>query len=76
VNKLQVPAAYGDQTKMLTITTATGGADGYMILIDNYFQGMVLRFESRWVGHLNESSELTGADIMVIGEIIEDKFGN
>jgi hypothetical protein len=71
----KVLAAFGDQTKVLKIATATGGSDGYQILIDNYYHGMILFYEGKWVGRLNEKSELTVIDVEIIGRIIEDKFG-
>jgi hypothetical protein len=71
----EVVAAFGDKTKVLKIATSTGGSDGYQILIENYYHGMIVFYKGKWVGRLNANSELTSTDIEIIGGLIENRFG-
>lgn len=75
MNSIDLPARFDDGIKTLTIAQPVGFGDSYQILIDRWYQGTIVRYQGKWVGRLNDKSELTERNIQTIGKIIEDKFG-
>lgn len=67
-------AWYGDVEKKVELSIATYGGDGYQILINRYYYGIMIQRAGKWVGYLNPRAweELTTDDVRILGEIIED----
>jgi hypothetical protein len=75
MKSIDVQAKVDDGIKTLSVVQPTGSGDSYQILIDRWFHGTIVRYQGRWVGHLNDKSNLTEKNIQTIGKLIEDKFG-
>jgi hypothetical protein len=71
----EVQATFDSGIKTLSIVQPVGGGDSYQILIDRYYQGTIAQYKGKWVGRLNDKSDLTEKNIQTIGKLIEDKFG-
>lgn len=71
MTSIEFTAAFVHVQKTVRLTQPSGGAGGYQIFIDKVYQGMIVKINGEWVGHLNPASWLTGDDIGVIGEVIE-----
>lgn len=76
MNSFDVTAKFNDGIKTLTVTQPTGSGDSYQIIIDRLYQGVILRYDGKWIGHLNDKSTLTEKNIEAIGKLIEEKFGS
>lgn len=68
---IEFTATFGHVKKTVRLTQPSGGAGGYQLFVDDFYQGMIVKIKGEWVGHLNPASQLTGDDIMAIGEIID-----
>lgn len=66
---------WGNQKKKVHICVPTGG-EGCQIIVDNFYQGIILKRKEQWVGYFNYNSELTADDIGILGKIIEDNVVN
>lgn len=73
---IEFRATFGHVKKTVRLTHPSGGAGGYQIFIDKVYQGMIVKINGEWVGHLNPASWLIGDDIGVLGEVIEGWGGN
>lgn len=71
MNAIEFTATFGRVRKTVKLREPSGGAGGYQLFIDDFYQGMIVKIKGEWVGHLNPASQLTGDDIMAIGEIID-----
>jgi hypothetical protein len=72
--KIEFFASYGNENKRVEIAQSYGGGDHYQILIDRYYHGIITKRKGEWVAFLNSKSELTGDDVLIIGELIEKTF--
>lgn len=71
--RIDFEAYYGNETKKVTLASPSGACGGYNILLDNYLQGKLFKRNNAWVAFLNQKdNEFTGADIEVLGEIIDE----
>lgn len=66
-----LPAAYGSQTRTLTISSVLGADRVLHISIDNWYQGQIVKVNGEWVVFLNPKSDLCSNDIEVMREAIE-----
>ena len=64
---------WGDTKKKVHICIPTGG-EGFQIIVDNLYHGIILKRKGQWQGYFNGNSELTSDDILILGEIIEHSF--
>jgi hypothetical protein len=64
---------WGNQTKKVHISIPTGG-EGCQIIVDNFYHGILIKRKQHWVGYLNNNSELTSEDILILGDIIDDHY--
>lgn len=67
--ELSVP--FGNEYKSVKIIENSMGGGNYQIMIDNYYQGDVVKIRGKWQAHLNNKSELTIDDIQLLSEIVE-----
>ena len=58
----------------LVMVSPNSTGDNYHIFIDNNYQGDVVKLKGRWVGNLDETSDLTIDETIILGRIIEDKL--
>lgn len=68
---IEFTATFGHVRKTVRLVQPAGGVGGYQVFIDKIYQGMIVKPQGEWVGHLNPASQLTGDDIGVIGEVID-----
>ena len=61
----------GDRAWKVELSHPQGGADGYFIMINNYYHGMLFKRNGEWEGHLNGKSGITGDEIMILGDMID-----
>ena len=69
---IEFMAAFGDDRKRVRISRPQGSSSGYQVFIANYYQGIIVKLNNEWVGHLNARSELTSDDILILGDIIDN----
>lgn len=73
MENLIICCSFGEQRKIIEITSVSGGGDMYFFFIDRYFVANFMYLESKWVAHSNKP-ELTADDIQIIGELIDRHF--
>lgn len=71
INKVFFTAYYGDEQVKVELGQTSGGGEGYQILIGGYYHGMLVKRNNEWKGLLNRRSDLTSADILILGDIID-----
>jgi hypothetical protein len=62
---------FGNEVKKVEITNVHGGSGGYHLYVDHYYLGVLTFYNGRWVGHVNQLSQLTAAHIQELGELID-----
>ena len=65
---------YKTQIGHLVLVSPNSNGDNYHIFIDNDYQGNVVKLKGRWVGNLDQHSDLTIDEVMILGRIIEEKL--
>jgi len=75
MKQLEFTAIIGEVKTQVKLTEPQGASAGYQVLIDQWLQGTLVKRGEAWVAHLNRKSILTGADIGILGEMI-DKANN
>lgn len=68
---LEFDAAFGNEVKKVKLMNPFGSGDGYHVIIDNYYKGIIVKIGGRWIGHLNPKSCMTAADIDILGDLID-----
>lgn len=68
---IEFTATFGHVRKKVVLSQPTGGAGGYQLFIDGFYQGVIVKLAGEWVGHLGREPVIAGDDIGVLGEIIE-----
>lgn len=71
MTSIEFTATFGHVRKTVKLSQPAGASGGYKIFIDGFYQGMIVKLNGEWVGHLNPASQINGDDIGVIGEVIE-----
>lgn len=74
MKQITLMAAYGDERKKVIISQPTGASGAYHINIDRYHHGQMFKRNGEWVGYFAATSELQWADVLVIGEIIDNEI--
>ncbi|RZJ69839.1 MAG: hypothetical protein EOO47_23795 [Flavobacterium sp.] len=70
-------ASYGDEDRNVIISAPNGAhGGGFNVLVNNYLYGRLFKRNDIWVGFFNEGTDITGADIDVIGNIIDQQMLN
>jgi len=64
--------AYGSESRRVEIYTPNGGGGGYHIMTGGTYDGWIDFRDGRWMGYFNERSEITGADISILGDIVSE----
>ena len=66
-------AAFGNTDRDVQLFQPMGaGHDCYHLLVDNYFWGTLSKYNEEWVFNSNKPVLETAADILILGEIIEN----
>lgn len=73
MTSIEFTATFGHVQKNVRLSQPTGGAGGYHLFIDGFYQGEIVKLKGEWVGHLGREPVITGDDIGALGEIIESK---
>lgn len=47
------------------------GAEGWQIIIDKFYNGILFKRSGKWIAYLAEGSDLTADDVVVLGERID-----
>jgi len=67
-------ASYGEEDRNVVISAPNGAqGGGFNILVDNYLYGRLFKRNDIWVGFFNKGTDITGADIEELGDIIDLK---
>jgi hypothetical protein len=72
--ELEGVAVFGEVRKRYQLTQQNGAGGEYQIFINRYCQGTLVKRKGEWVGHLNHRSKLTTADVLVLGEMLDNAF--
>jgi hypothetical protein len=70
---IEFDAPLGNRTMQVKLVSNDYGGGGYQILIDKYYHGEIVFLNGTWQAHLNAKSDLTGDDIAILGEVIENE---
>ncbi|MDM8176837.1 hypothetical protein QT327_21220 [Olivibacter sp. 47] len=73
MEEIKIEAAFGEETKLITLSIPSGTSGHYAIMVDKYYNGTLEKRGTEWIGHLNQLSELTSDDIYIMGEILDSK---
>lgn len=65
---------YKTQIGHLVLVSPNSRGDNYHVFIDNDYQGNVVKLQGQWVGNLDQSSDLTIDEVIILGRIIEEKL--
>lgn len=65
---------YKTQIGHLVLVSPNSKCDNYHVFIDNDYQGNVVKLQGQWVGNLDQHSDLTIDEVMILGRIIEEKL--
>lgn len=76
MGKIEFHASYGEIKKPVEICEPNGAGGHYQILIDHYYHGIITKRKGEWVAFLNSKSELTGDDISIIADLIDQMEKN
>jgi hypothetical protein len=68
---IEFDAPFGDKTRHIKLSA--NGTGGYQILIDKYYHGEIVKVNGEWKAHLNGKSFLTGDEITILVETIENR---
>lgn len=50
------------------------GAEGWQIVIDKLYNGILFKRNGKWIAYLSPGSDLTADDVQVLGERIDNFF--
>lgn len=72
--EIRFTAVAGDEVMQVSLSNPSGNGDdmSFHIMIDNYYQGVLAYRRGEWIGFLNGNSWLERADIMILGEIVDE----
>lgn len=74
MKKIEFEAVFGNERKKVEIIQGHGaGLKNLQLMVDKYYCGTISKRNDEWIADLNERSwpNFTGADIEIIGQIIE-----
>lgn len=72
MKEIEFDAHFGDVKKKLKLMQPTGASDLWQVIIDNYYQGILLKRDGKWEAHLNANCDLNADDITALGERIDN----
>ena len=73
MENIKFKSAFGDEDKQVEISSPNGAGGGYNLMIDKYLHGRLFKRNNIWVAFFHKDNEYTGADIEVLGEIIDKR---
>jgi hypothetical protein len=76
MEEIIIPAWYGNEMKTVVITQPNGAGGSFQILIDKFYQGVLLKAQGEWKVYLNSRSQLTSDDISILTDLAERLFNN
>lgn len=71
MKEIEVIGSFGDETKTIRIAQPHGAAGIYHISTNHWHDGVLHKVNGEWCGYFNARSYLTGNDIMILAELIE-----
>jgi len=73
MNDITFDATFGNERKTVRMSIPEGsGSKMWEVSINCYHQGRLYYRDGQWGSYLNDLSELTTADIQILGEMIEN----
>ncbi len=69
---LEFTAVFGEEHKEVCVSLPNGAPCGYEITINNFCQGTLFKRDGSWLVYLNRRSELSGDDISILQDMIDD----
>jgi hypothetical protein len=76
MEKLEIDTYFGDKPVHIEIGATMGARGGFYVTINNYYQGRVWKTNDGWRHDLNPKSELTGDDLQILIDLIEEDLMN
>jgi hypothetical protein len=70
---IEVTITFGNQRRKVSIIQPSGAVGSYHIMIDNYYIGQIVRQQEEFLAFLNRYPDLTGDDIQIIFDMIEEE---
>jgi len=64
-------AWYGDKQKTVSLSEPPGAIGQFFVMIDNYHQGSLVKYNGQWVWYHNNPDDFTSDDIAILGEMID-----
>jgi hypothetical protein len=68
------PIEFHDTTGRHIKLIQPSGAEGWQIMIDNFYNGILFKRNGEWVAYLAPGSDLTADDVQVLGERIDENI--
>ncbi len=72
MKQLEFDGAIGERTIRVKLIQPQGASAGYQVLIDQWLQGTLVKRDHAWVAYLNRESIITGADIQILSELLDE----
>ena len=72
MKSIQLKGVIGDQDVTVELTQPNGSGDLYHIMVDRYYNGMIVKRNGEWAVFLNENSKLSSEDVEVILEAVRE----
>jgi hypothetical protein len=64
----------GDAVGKLTLCQPTGASGAIQLVINNFYQGQVVRYNEEWIFYLNSTSEINSYEILMLREALNNEF--
>ncbi len=69
--RIEFEANFGGVIEKCSLSQPPGGGDDFFIMIGKWYHGTLAFRNEEWVGYLAAKSELTSADIRILGEMVD-----
>ena len=75
MNQIEIDTFFGDKPVHIEISDALGaGADTYYVSMNGYYVSRVWKIQYGWRHDLHPKSELTGDDLQILIDLIEENL--
>jgi hypothetical protein len=68
---IEIMGSFGNEKKLIKIVQPHLSGNVYQVLIDNWYQGSIMKIRGEWLAYWNAKSDLGTDDIAIIGDIID-----
>jgi hypothetical protein len=71
VKSITLICDFAGDKKTVEVTQPNGASGAWHVMIENYFQGQIVKNNGEWVAYLQKGTILTGDDVSVVIDMIE-----